>query len=221
MKPTEPPAAKTRKTKARPGTTVAAQPAPRRFRFEPAGGLVMAQIRAASEKRGFAVTRLLTHWADVAGPELARLCRPQRVSYAQRGFGATLIVEAPGAAAPLVSMRLDGLRERINAIYGYAAIARIQLVQGRLEGMAEAQSPFAGPGPTPGAELAAQPGAGRAGLRSDNLAPPSPARMARLRDMVDGLTEGVSDPGLREALDRLALNVLNRGPGRGPSHGTE
>lgn len=215
MKPTEPPAAKTRKTKARPGTPAAAQPAPRRFRFEPAGGLVMAQIRAASEKRGFAVTRLLTHWADVAGPELARLCRPQRVSYAQRGFGATLIVEAPGAAAPLVSMRLDGLRERINAIYGYAAIARIQLVQGRLEGMAEAQSPFAGPEP------GASPRGGEAGLRSDNLATPSPARMARLRDMVDGLTEGVSDPGLREALDQLALNVLNRGPGRGPSHGTE
>lgn len=215
MKPTEPPAAKTRKTKARPGKTAAAQPAPRRFRFEPAGGLVMAQIRAASEKRGFAVTRLLTHWADVAGPELARLCRPQRVSYAQRGFGATLIVEAPGAAAPLVSMRLDGLRERINAIYGYAAIARIQLVQGRLEGMAEAQSPFAGPEP------GAAPRGDEAGLRSDNLATPSPARMARLRDMVDGLTEGVSDPGLREALDRLALNVLNRGPGRGPSNATD
>jgi hypothetical protein len=177
--------------------------APRRFRFEPAGGLVSRQVRKAGEARGFAVARVLTHWAEVAGPDLARLCRPQRISYGKGGFGATLVVEAPGAAAPLVSMRLDALRERINAVYGYAAIARIQLVQGGSAaasppGLAEAQAPFAG-----------------AGLRSDNLAPPSPARLAQAQAMLDTLTDGVADPGLKAALDRLALNILGRSPQRG------
>lgn len=186
------------------------QPAPRRFRFEPAGGLVAAQIRKAGEKRGFAVARLLTHWAEVAGPELAGLCRPQKISYAQRGFGATLILEVPGAAAPLVAMRTNALRERINAVYGYAAIARIQLVQtplaplapepepgpesGMAAGLAEAQTPFAAPG-----------------LTSDNLAPPSAVKLAQAQAMVDSLTRGVADEGLKAALDRLANNVLNRG----------
>lgn len=175
----------------------------RRFRFEAAGGLVQAQIRKAGEARGFAVTRVLTHWAELAGPELARLCRPQRVSYARGGFGATLVVETPGAAAPMVQMRLEALRERINAAYGYAAITRIQLVRGAaLRGMVEAQAPFAAP------------------LRSDNLAPPAPAAMARARGVVEGLaesvTQGVSDTGLKAALELLALNIFHRGR-RGPA----
>jgi hypothetical protein len=178
--------------------------APRRFRFEPAGGLVSRQVRKAGETRGFAVARVLTHWAEVAGPDLARLCRPQRISYAKGGFGATLVVEAPGAAAPLVSMRLDALRERINAVYGYAAIARIQLVQGGSAasappGLAEAQTPFSGAPP----------------LRSDNLAPPSSARLAQAQAVLNTLTDGVADPGLRAALDRLALNILGRSAQRG------
>lgn len=185
----------------------APSPAPRRFRFEAAGGLVSAQVRKAGEARGFAVTRLLTHWAEVAGPELARLCRPQRVSYARKGFGATLVLEAPGAAAPLVQMRLDGLRERINAVYGYAAIARIQLVQGAglaaVTGMAEGQARFDGPG-------AGMPRGMDGALRSDNLALPSRAGLARARAVVDGLTDGVADAGLKAALDRLARNVLGR-----------
>lgn len=179
-------------------------PPSRRNRFEAAGGLVSRQIRKAGEARGFAVARVLTHWPEVAGPDLARLCRPQRISYAKGGFGATLVVEAASAAAPLVQMRLDALRERINAVYGYAAIARIQLVQGGVApGLAEAQAPFAGPG-----------------LRSDNLARPSPAALARAQGLVQTLTEGVADAGLKAALDRLALNVISRGqpgPGAEPS----
>lgn len=172
--------------------------APRKRRFEAAGALVGQTIRKAGETRGFAVARVLTDWADLAGPELARLCRPVRVSYAKKGFGATLVVEAPGAAAPLVQMRLDGLRARINAVYGYAAIARIQLQQGGLgvvSGMAEAPAGF---------------DRAPAALKADNLAPPSAAALARARGVVGALTEGVADEGLKAALDRLAMNVLVR-----------
>jgi hypothetical protein len=198
MPPTEPDIQPNDRPDARPDARPARN-APRRFRFEPAGGLVAAQVRKVGEARGFAVARLLTHWAEVAGPELSRMCRPQRVSYARKGFGATLVVETPGAAAPLVAMRLDGLRERINAVYGYAAIARIQLVQGSgltaLAGMAEAPAAFDGPG---------------ARLRSNNLALPSAAGLSRARGVVETLTEGVADAGLKAALDRLAQNVLDR-----------
>lgn len=184
--------------------------APRRMRFESAGALVGRQIRQAGESRGFAVARVLTHWAEVAGPELANLCRPVRVSYAKKGFGATLVVEAPGAAAPLVSMRLDALRARINAVYGYAAIARVQLVQGAglslVPGMAEGQTPFAGARPA---------------LRADNLAVPSPAALTRARGVVAAMTEGVADEGLRSALERLAQNVLGRTAPRAPGPATD
>jgi hypothetical protein len=176
--------------------------APRRMRFEAAGTLVGRTIRKAGEARGFAVARVLTDWADLAGPELARLCRPVRISYGRKGFGATLILEAPGAAAPLVQMRLDGLRSRINAVYGYAAIARIQLQQGGLgvlEGLAEGATPFRGAG-------AAQAGA----MRADNIVQPSAAALGRAQAVVGALTQDVADEGLRAALDRLAMNVLGR-----------
>jgi len=172
----------------------------RRMRgFEAAGGLLRDPIRKAGETRGFAVTKLLTHWAEVAGPDLAPLCRPVKISYGQGGLGATLTLLASGAAAPLVQMQIDRLREKVNAIYGYAAIARIRLTQTAAEGfgpgLAEAQRPFEG----------------------SNIAAPSPQALARARAVVDGLTEGVGDDGLKTALDRLASNVLMRQTRRGPA----
>jgi hypothetical protein len=165
----------------------------RRMRgFEPAAGLLRERIRKAGESRGFAASRVLTHWAEIAGRDIAALCRPVKVSYAQGGFGATLTVLATGAAAPLVQMQLPKLKERVNAAYGYAAIARIQVTQTAAEGFAEPAARFEGP----------------------NIRTPSPEKLARARAVVGGLTEGVADDGLRAALDRLATHVLTR-PGGG------
>ena len=58
--------------------------------FEPAFGLVKGPIRAAGEARGFAVARLLTHWAEVAGEDLAGKTRPVKIGYGKGGMGATL-----------------------------------------------------------------------------------------------------------------------------------
>ncbi len=166
---------------------------PRRMRgFEAAAGLLRDPIRKAGETRGFAVTRLLTHWPEVAGPDLAPLCRPVNVSYAKQGLGATLTLLTSGAAAPLVQMQADKLRERVNAIYGYAAIARIRVTQtsarGTMAGLAEAQRPFDGP----------------------NITRPSAQALARAQGVLNGLTEGVADSGLKSALERLATQVFLR-----------
>ena len=168
--------------------------APRRMRgFIAASSLVRAPVRKAAEGRGFAVAKLLTHWDEVAGPDLAPLCRPERITYGKGGLGATLRLLASGAAAPLVQMQLSALKERINALYGYSAIARITLTQSSATGgLAEAQSPFA--------------------HRSQgaNIVPPSPERLEQLRRIAHGITEDVGDPNLRSALDQLAAQVLSR-----------
>jgi hypothetical protein len=161
----------------------------RRMRgFEPAAGLLRERIRTAGESRGFAASRVLTHWAEVAGRDIAGLCRPVKVSYAKGGLGATLTVLATGAAAPLVQMQLPKLKERVNAAYGYAAIARIQVTQTAAQGFADPQARFEGP----------------------NVRAPSPQALARARAVVDTMTDGVADEGLRAALDRLATSVLSR-----------
>jgi hypothetical protein len=115
----------------------------RRMRgFEPAFGLMKEPVRVAGESRGFAVARLLTHWAEVVGEDLARATRPVKVGYGREGFGATLTLLTTGAMAPMIEMQKEKIRARVNAIYGYNAISRVVLTQTAPIGFAEGQAEF-------------------------------------------------------------------------------
>lgn len=160
----------------------------RRMRgFEPASGLLKDRIRHAGESRGFAVTRLLTHWAEIVGEDLARLTRPVKVGYSRDGLGATLTLLTRAAEAPMVQMQLPRIRERVNACYGYSAISRISLTQTAAIGFAEGQAEFA-PAPKP--------------------APAQPDPV--IRQQAASVAEAVQDQGLRAALEVLAQNILTR-----------
>ncbi len=162
----------------------------RRRGFEPAFSLVANRVRQAGEARGFAVARLLTDWAEVVGTDIAGCTRPVKISHG-KGFGATLTLLTTGAQAPLVEMEAPRIRERVNACYGYNAIARIRVTQTAPTGFAEGQAVFA-PAPKP------------------NPAPPDPARLQAAK----AAGEGIDDPNLRAAIERLALNLMSR-PDRG------
>lgn len=97
--------------------------------FRKTGSLVETRLRRVGESRGFAVTRLVTHWEDVVGPDMGRICTPVKVGYAQKGFGATLTLLTTGAQAPMLEMQLDQIRAKVNACYGYNAISRVRLTQ--------------------------------------------------------------------------------------------
>lgn len=174
----------------KPGKPTAASGPPRRRErgFEAAGGLMAARIQKAGESRGFAVTRLLTHWAEIVGPEMAAITRPVKMGYAREGLGATLSVLVSPAHAPMIEMRKEQLREKVNAVYGYNAIARLHLTQTSASGFAEGQADFnhAPKAERPAGEL------------------PAPGPEARR------VAEGVADDGLRRALEQLAQNVLTR-----------
>jgi len=163
--------------------------AERRMRgFEPAAGLLRDTLRAAGEARGFAQTRVLTHWAEIVGADIAALCRPVRLRYGREGLGGTLTLLVAGAAAPQVQMQLPAIRDRVNACYGYAAVARITLTQTAPDGLAEPAAPWVAAPAAPAAATAADAAA---------------ADAARLAD-------GVKDPALRAALEGLARNVISR-----------
>ncbi|WP_233495410.1 DUF721 domain-containing protein [Rhodosalinus halophilus] len=158
--------------------------------FARAASILQPQIRKAAEGRGFAVTRVLTHWDEIAGAEIARLARPVKVSHSGPGFGATLTLLTTGANAPLVEMQKERLRDRINAAYGYNAVARLKITQTSATGFAEAQAAFAPP------EAAPEPR-------------PDPARCARAAE----LAAPVQDDHLRAALEDLGRAVLSRASG--------
>ncbi|MCB2093125.1 MAG: DUF721 domain-containing protein [Rhodobacteraceae bacterium] len=160
---------------------------PRRRRgFELASGLLRNQIRSAGETRGFAVSRLLTHWPEIVGQEVAAMARPVKVSYAKGGFGATLTLLTTGASAPILQMQIPAIRERVNACYGYNAISRISVTQTAPTGFAEGQVAFA-PAPM--------------------TSPPRDPAIARA---ATALSDGVHDADLRSALAALAEKVLSR-----------
>lgn len=164
------------------------QPPRRRRGFESAASLLSQRVQKAAEGRGFAVTRLLTHWPEIAGAQLAGMTRPVRISHSRGGFGATLTLLASGATAPLVEMQLPQLRERVNACYGYNAIQRIVVTQTAARGFAEGQAQFA--------------------HAPDPQRPASPDPAARRQ--ADRIAAQFGDPGLADAMARLALNVATR-----------
>ncbi|MDP1576793.1 MAG: DUF721 domain-containing protein, partial [Cypionkella sp.] len=115
----------------------------RRIRgFEATSGLLKDQIRKIGESRGFAIARLLTHWPEIAGEDMARITRPVKVGYGREGMGASLTLLTTGPNAPIVEMQKEKLRERVNAVYGYAAISRILITQTAATGFAEGQAEF-------------------------------------------------------------------------------
>jgi hypothetical protein len=154
--------------------------------FQQTGNLVQKQIRHVGEGRGFAVSRLLTHWAEVVGPDLAQASRPVKVHYGRKGFGATLTVLTTGANAPMMSMQTEQIKQRVNACYGYAAISRVKITQTAREGFAEGRAQFE--------------------LRPSAPKGPKPETIQAAQSMADG----VQDPGLRAALAQLGANVITK-----------
>lgn len=155
--------------------------------FSRTSSLLQERIRKASESRGFAESRVLTHWAEIVGEDTARICQPVDVKYGRQGFGATLTVLTTGAQAPMLEMQKETLRARINAAYGYNAITHIRITQTAPTGFAEGQAVF---GAAPKAEKP-KPDAATCAEAAEVAAP-------------------VGDDDLRQALERLAQNVISK-----------
>ena len=156
----------------------------RHGQFKPAADLLRQKIREIGEGRGFSATRLLTHWTEIVGASVAAIARPLEVRHPRAGKstpeGATLTVLALGAAALRLEMEKERIRERVNACYGYNAIAKIKIKQAGPESFVEEAAPVPkSSAPQPLAEVAP-------------------------------LTEGVSNTELRLALAALAANVLSK-----------
>lgn len=156
--------------------------------FARTASLLSGKIRKASESRGFAQSRLLTNWAEVVGDEAAAISRPVEVSYGRGGgMGATLTLLTTGANAPLLEMQKEQLRARVNAVYGYNAIARVRVTQTAATGFSEGRVAFE-----------------HAPKRT--ATPLDPALRARATET----TAPIGDDSLRDALARLGENILNK-----------
>lgn len=155
--------------------------------FSRASTLLQSRIRRASEGRGFAAPRLLTHWTEIVGADIAKCARPVEVSYGKGGMGATLSLLTTGAMAPMLEMQKEQIRDKVNACYGYRAIARIRITQTAPTGFADGRVAF-------------------------DHAPkdPAPAPDPQVREQAARIAGDVTSESLRTALEALATNVLSK-----------
>ncbi|MEM9524660.1 MAG: DciA family protein [Pseudomonadota bacterium] len=156
--------------------------------FEATAGLIRRQVQTVSEGRGFAVSRLLTHWSEIVGEAVASVARPIGVGYGRQGFGATLTLLTNGSNAPMLEMQREQIRDRVNACYGYNAITRVRVTQTAPTGFAEGRVVFR-----------AKPAAKTVKTVSDPI-----------RTRAAELAGSVEDGALRHALEALGRNVLCR-----------
>jgi hypothetical protein len=125
------------------------------------GSFVARLTQPAFEKYGFSAATLLTDWATIVGADLARYTQPERLKWpkAVATYGA-VAEDEQGRPGAILMLRVDGGRaldvqykgrqiiERINAYFGYRAVAELRIIQAPITPLAS-ERPRHEPKPLP------------------------------------------------------------------------
>ena len=107
--------------------------------------LVARVLDPVTARRGFATADLVAAWPEIVGRRIAEGTRPQKIVW-PRGDdtgmdGGVLHLAVDGPRAVLIQHEVDQIVERVNAFLGYAAVARVRLIQAPVAGPAETPAP--------------------------------------------------------------------------------
>ncbi len=85
-------------------------------------------------QRGFAGTDVLSYWDDIVGEHLAKGIRPEKLTFEKenRTNGTLHVKSAGGAFAILFEHQKHKVIERINFFFGYPAVGKIKISQGKI-----------------------------------------------------------------------------------------
>jgi hypothetical protein len=91
----------------------------------------------AYAKQGFAARELVTRWAEIAGPKIARHSEPLKIQWPRPVEGqpqepATLVLRVEGPMALEIQHESDVLLQRVNRFFGWSAVGRLALRQAPL-----------------------------------------------------------------------------------------
>lgn len=118
------------------------------------GSYIPSLTKSAFAKYGFSAATLLTDWKSIVGADLAQYTEPERLKWPVRASthvepdtdeqgrpGATLIMRVDAGRALDVQYRARQVVERINAYFGYRAVADLRIVQAPIAKAAPAAAP--------------------------------------------------------------------------------
>lgn len=150
----------------------------------PAASFLRGAVGDAAAKRGIAETKLLTQWAEIVGEDFASCTQPLELKRRSGlALGGVLTLAVEGARATEIEHVLPQLIERVNAHYGYRAVAEARLTQATDRLRRRPETPARAP---------------RRTATEDE------------RRRVAALTDPIGDGDLRAALARLGENVIVR-----------
>jgi len=91
--------------------------------------LVNPMIEPSLRARGFVLTRLVSHWPQIAG-DMANWSQPAELKFPHgETSNGTLRLAIASGRGPQAAQEADALIKRVNAEFGYAAVSRITLSQ--------------------------------------------------------------------------------------------
>ena len=158
----------------------------RKHGFKKATVLLKKNIQRVSESRGFAQSRVLTHWSEIVGEEISSVSIPTKVSYKTDGLGATLTILTSGSSGPILEMQKEFIRIKINAVYGYNAVQKIKITQ---------SSTFA---------------LVRKNENTKSIISKKNKPKVEISTSLEKAVNEIDDKNLRQALEELAINVFTK-----------
>src|ERR1700684_2003306 len=110
---------------------------PGRITAKPLSVLLSDVFSDAYAKQGFAARELVTRWAEIAGPEIARHSDPLKIQWPRPVEGqpqepATLVLRVEGPMALEIQHASDAILQRVNRFFGWSAVGRLALRQAPL-----------------------------------------------------------------------------------------
>ena len=91
--------------------------------------MIEPMVAPSANERGFAISRLISHWHDIVG-DTAAWCRPTDIHFPRgsRNNG-TLKLQITSGRGPQAQAMSAQIVDQVNAAFGYQAVGRITLVQ--------------------------------------------------------------------------------------------
>jgi len=115
------------------------------------GSFLPSLTTKALQKYGFSAASLIMDWPAIMGSDFARYAAPERIKWPRTAertedasasagrSGAVLVLRVDGAKALDVQYRAPHIIERINAYFGYAAVAQLRVIQAPMPAAPEAR----------------------------------------------------------------------------------
>ena len=91
--------------------------------------MVEPMVAPSAQERGFAISRLISHWHDIVG-DTAAWCRPADIHFPRGSTkNGTLRLQITSGRGPQAQAMSAQIIDQVNAAFGYQAVGRITLAQ--------------------------------------------------------------------------------------------